>query len=181
MTRMRALTPPYPEAVQAQFDAIMPRGTAPLLLFRTLARHERAWKKFRAGALLDGGPLSLRQRELVIDRTCARGGCDYELDIHLKLFADEAGFSAAEISAIAEFPSRSNFWLPEEEVLIASVDALHDRAGMSEEEFERLRNHFEDDQILEVIMLAGFYRTVTYIANSLDFPAEAIPPHQASI
>ena len=56
---------------QEQFDRIM-RGAPPLVLFRVMAGNARAWEKFRAGGLLDRGPLSLREREIVIDRTCAR-------------------------------------------------------------------------------------------------------------
>ena len=44
------------------------------VLFRTIARSPRAWEKFSAGGLLDRGPLTLREREIVIDRTCARTG-----------------------------------------------------------------------------------------------------------
>ena len=42
------------------------RGAPPLMLFRIVASHPRAWEKFRAGSLLDRGPLSLREREIVI-------------------------------------------------------------------------------------------------------------------
>ena len=77
MPRIAPLEPPYAADVQASFDAIMGAGVEPLILFRTLAVSERAWRKFRAGSLLDRGPLSLRERELVIDRTCALAGCEY--------------------------------------------------------------------------------------------------------
>ena len=39
-----------------QFDRIM-RGAPPLVLFRVMAGNARAWEKFRAGSLLDRGPL----------------------------------------------------------------------------------------------------------------------------
>ena len=35
------------------------RGAPPLMLFRVMAGHARAWEKFRAGSLLDRGPLTL--------------------------------------------------------------------------------------------------------------------------
>jgi len=58
--------------MQAVFDKIMPPGVRPLSLFTTLARVPRIFDKFRAGSLLDRGPVLLRHREIVIDRTCAR-------------------------------------------------------------------------------------------------------------
>jgi len=72
MSRIAPLEPPYAPEIQEQFDRIM-RGAPPLVLFRVIAGNARAWEKFRAGSLLDRGQLSLREREIVIDRTCARG------------------------------------------------------------------------------------------------------------
>jgi hypothetical protein len=70
--RIEPVSPPYPPELQKVFDAIMPPGVPPLALFTTLARVPRIWDRFRAGSLLDRGPVSLRHREIVIDRTCAR-------------------------------------------------------------------------------------------------------------
>jgi hypothetical protein len=47
-----------------------------LLLFRSVVKDQRTWSKFRASSLLDGGPLTLRQREIVIARTCALTACE---------------------------------------------------------------------------------------------------------
>ena len=58
MPRIAPLQPPYDQEIQQQFDRIM-RGAPPLVLFRVMAGHARAWEKFRAGGLLDRGPLSL--------------------------------------------------------------------------------------------------------------------------
>jgi hypothetical protein len=52
------------------------RGAPPLVLFRLMAGHPRGSEKFRGGSLLDRGPLSLREREIVIDRTCALNACE---------------------------------------------------------------------------------------------------------
>ena len=74
MSRIAPLKPPYESEIQAQFDRIM-RSAPPLMLFRVIAGNARAWEKFRSASLLDRGPLSLREREIVIDRTCALTGC----------------------------------------------------------------------------------------------------------
>jgi hypothetical protein len=64
----------YSEAVQAALTKIMPPGAPALALFTTLARNERVFSRVMAGGLLDRGSLTLRDRELVIDRTCWRCG-----------------------------------------------------------------------------------------------------------
>jgi hypothetical protein len=89
MSRIAPLEPPYAPDIGEQFDRIM-RGAPPLMLFRVVAGHARAWDKFRAGSLLNRGPLSLREREIVIDRTCARTGCEYEWGVHVSTFAEAA-------------------------------------------------------------------------------------------
>ena len=78
----------------------MPPGVTPLLLFRTMARSPRVFGKMFAGGLFEEGPLSLRQREIVIDRTTARLGCEYEWGVHVALFAERVGFGEAESTAL---------------------------------------------------------------------------------
>src|SRR3569623_687699 len=96
--RIAPLDQPYHPEIQAQFDRIM-RGAPPLGLCRGMAGLTRAWEKFRAGGLLDPGPLSLRQREIVIDRTCALNTCEYEWGVHVANFAGLVKLFVAEVRA----------------------------------------------------------------------------------
>lgn len=169
--RIAPLEPPYPPEIQAQFDRIM-RGAPPLLLFRVLAGHSRAWDKFSAGGLLDPGPLSLRQREIAIDRTCALNKSEYEWGVHVAVFARPARLSEEEVGATVQGDAASTCWSPPEQVLITAVDALHHRATLSDEEFAALSVHYDEAQILEIMLLCGFYRTVSYLANGLKLPLE---------
>ncbi|MGJ4930553.1 carboxymuconolactone decarboxylase family protein [Bradyrhizobium sp. HKCCYLS2038] len=171
MPRIAALQPPYPADVQAQFDQIM-RGAPPLILFRVMAGHARAWDKFRSGSLLDRGPLSLREREIVIDRTCALNSCEYEWGVHVATFAAAAGLTAQQIDATVLGRADASCWSKQEQTLIAAVDALHARASLDENEFAELSACYDDDQVLEVILLCGFYRTVSCLANALALPLE---------
>ena len=171
MSRLAPLEPPYAADVQASFDAIMPPGAPPLTLFRALATSARAWKKFRAGSLLDRGPLSLRQRELVIDRVCARAGCEYEWGVHVAIFAEAAKLTPEEVAATTARLDPAQ-WSPEEAVLLAAVDALHDNNRWTDAEHAALAAHYSADQILEIILLCGFYRTVAYVCGGLDLELE---------
>ena len=63
-------------------------------------------------------------------------------------------------------------WSEAEQALIAAVDALHDRATLGDAEFAALSAHYDDAKILEIILLCGFYRTVSYLANGLALPLE---------
>ena len=171
MSRIAPLEPPYEAEIQSVFDRIM-RGGPPLMLFRVMASNPRAWEKFRAGSLLDRGPLTLREREIVIDRTCALTGCEYEWGVHVTTFAQAAGLSEPEIRATVHEGAEAPCWSAAEQALIAAVDALHARATFSDDEFAALSSHYDDAKIFEVILLCGFYRTVSYLANGLDLPLE---------
>src|SRR5258706_4128350 len=172
MSRIAPLEPPYAPEIQQQFDRIM-RGAPPLTLFRVVAGNARAWEKFRAGSLLDRGPLSLREREIVIDRTCALTGCEYEWGVHVATFADVAHLTDEQIRATVRDGAAAPCWSESEQALIAAVDALHVNATLSDAQFKALAAHYDDAKIFEIILLCGFYRTVSYLANGLDLPLEA--------
>jgi alkylhydroperoxidase family enzyme len=171
MSRIAPLEPPYDPEIQGQFDRIM-RGAPPLVLFRVVAGNARAWEKFRAGSLLDKGPLSLREREIVIDRTCALAGCEYEWGVHVATFAAAAQLTDEQVRATVCGGADAPCWSASEQALIAAVDALHHRATLSDIEFKALSAHYDDAKIFEIILLCGFYRTVSYLANGLNLPLE---------
>lgn len=172
MSRIAPLSPPYAPEIREQFDRIM-RGAPPLLLFRVMAGQPRAWEKFRGGSLLDRGPLSLREREIVIDRTCALNRCEYEWGVHVAAFAQAAQLSQEQVRATVLGDADAPCWSEAERILVATADALHRRSTLSEAEFAALKAHYDEAQILEIIQLCGFYRTVAYLANGLALPLEA--------
>lgn len=171
--RIPPLTAPYPPDIQANFDRIMPNGIDPLVLFRTVSSVPRIWEKFRAASLLDKGPLSLRQREIVIDRVCARCDCAYEWGVHITFFAQRAELSEAQIQALATDNADAPVWNQEERLLIRVVDALHDTIDVPDALWSAFSAAFSREQILEVIALCGFYRTVAYYCRALRLPTEA--------
>ena len=171
MSRIAPLEPPYAPEIQSQFDRIM-RGAPPLMLFRVMASNARAWEKFRAGSLLDRGPLTLREREIVIDRTCALTGCEYEWGVHVATFAQAAHLTETEVRATVHEGADAPCWSAPEQALISAVDALHARATLTDGEFSALSSHYDDAKIFEIILLCGFYRTVSYLVNGLRLSLE---------
>src|SRR5947209_15822989 len=91
---------PYAADMEETLARLMPPGIAPLLLFRTVARDPRLFRRMMAGGLLDKGTLSLREREIAIDRTCARCGAEYEWGVHVALFGERVAFGDAERRAL---------------------------------------------------------------------------------
>ena len=170
--RVAPVTPPFPPELQAVFDKIMPPGVPPLSLFATLARVPRVYDKFRAGAFLDRGPVSMRHREIVIDRTCARCGCAYEWGVHVAFFAERVGLTPEQVRATVRGRGDDPAWTTDEQLLVRLVDELHETAGISDGLWDALAAAFSVEQILELIALVGFYHTVSFFANGLRLPLE---------
>ena len=178
MARIEPLSEPYPEPFANAMRVLM-RGADPLVLFTTLAKHDRAWSKFTGGSLLDRGPLALRDREIVIDRTTARCGCEYEYGVHVSGFAQKAGIDEDQQRALVHGDANDPVWDEREAALIATVDTLLDAKKLRDEQWSSLRTHFSEEEALEVIQLVAFYHGVSLICGALDLPLEGlmcIPP-----
>src|SRR5262245_51971489 len=173
-SRVDPVSPPFPPELQAVFDRIMPTGVPPLVLFTTLARVPRIYERFRAGSLLDRGPVSLRHREIVIDRTCARCGCAYEWGVHVAFFAERVGLTPEQVRATVRGGGEDPAWSDEEKLLVRMVDELHDSSSLSDETWAALARTFSVEQTFELIALVGFYHTVSFFANGLRLPPESV-------
>ena len=170
--RIAPADPPYAADVQARLDALMPPGVPPLLLFRVLARDERLFQRFMGGGLLDKGHLTLRQREIAIHRVTARCGAEYEWGVHAAFFARRAGLDAAQLHSTAHGGPEDACWSAGDALLIRFCDALHEACTLDDTLWGELRTSFSEEAILELLLLAGFYRTVSYLANALRLQPE---------
>ncbi|MEU5323378.1 carboxymuconolactone decarboxylase family protein [Streptomyces sp. NPDC021056] len=178
MSRMEPLHPPYSAAVDQSLRRWMPPDVShePLTLFRVLHRNpELTSRMFVLGSgLLGHGLLPAADREIVIARVTARAGCAYEWGVHAASLARQAGLTEEQIRATAESdPTATTSWLPRHTALLAAVDELHDTARLSQPAWDALRVHYEDEQLLEFLVLTGWYRTISHLANGLQLQEEA--------
>jgi alkylhydroperoxidase family enzyme len=164
--RITPIDPPYPPGVQAEFDKIM-RGAPPLLLFRTVARNPRVLQRMIAGGLLDRGSISIRCRELMILRTCARCGAEYEWGVHVATFGVKAELTDEQITSSVNGSAEDGCWSIEDRHVIRLADQLHDRCNVDDALWQEIATHFADAQIVELVMLAGLYRAVSYMVNTV--------------
>jgi alkylhydroperoxidase family enzyme len=170
--RIAPLEPPYETEVGAELARFMPPGVPPLALFRTLARNPRVLRKFFAGSLLDRGSLSLRERELAILRTCWKCRSEYEWGVHVTVFAKRAGLSEDEVRATCQAIPRDGVLSKRDASILRLCDALHDTSDVDDALFAELAREFESAQIVELLVLAGFYHTVSFVTNALRIDPE---------
>jgi 4-carboxymuconolactone decarboxylase len=173
MTRLAPLDPPYAPKIDDALKRLMGAVDAePLKLFRTIAHHDVLLERFRqiGSSLLSFGRLPAEEREVVILRTTARCGAAYEWGVHKTVFHTAADADALWRGAVPE--GRAG-------VLVRLCDELHDTATISDELWRELRAGWPDDQLVELICLAGFYHLVGYACNAFAVEPElwaAQPP-----
>ncbi len=170
--RIAPAAEPLSDDIRQAIDAIM-RGSPPLLLFTTLARDRRLFFKFFNAGLLDRGHLTIRQREIVIDRVTASCGAEYEWGVHVSVFAAKAGLTQAQITSLTVGGPDEACWTDGgDRLLIRLCDSLHQNCEVDDALWAELTRHHSDEALLELLMLAGTYRTVSYLANALRLPPE---------
>ena len=173
--RIGPIDPPYPPEVQAEFDKLM-RGAPPLALFRTVARNPRVLQRMMAGSLLDRGSISLRSRELMILRVCARCGAEYEWGVHVAAFGPKAQWTPAQLHSTVHGSADDGCWSSEDRLVILVADRLHDTNRIDDALWEELAAQFKSEQLVELIMLAGLYHAVSYMVNATGVRHEAFAP-----
>jgi 4-carboxymuconolactone decarboxylase len=175
--RIPPLEPPYEPPTAAQLERWMPPGGAiePLALFRTLARHEQLMGRMLplgAGILGSRATVPLTLREVMIDRTCALTGAEYEWGVHAAAFAAQAGLDEQQLRSTAAGSHTDGCWSAAEAMIMRLAEELHETSSISDQLFAELRSGFSDEQIIELIVTAGWYHVIAYLCNGLRVPLE---------
>jgi alkylhydroperoxidase family enzyme len=172
--RIPPVEPPYAADVAEHLAKLMPPGVPPLLLFRTVAHNSRVLGRMRRGGLLDPGSITVRQRELMILRTTARCGSEYEWGVHVAFFAAAAGLTSEEVAATVR-GARASF-AGDDALVVALADALHDGADVPDALWSELAARFSAAQLVEQLFLAGLYHAVSFVTNATRLPPEPGAP-----
>jgi alkylhydroperoxidase family enzyme len=167
--RIAPLEPPYPAGIEAALRKWMPPGAdvEPLRLFRTLNVHEELASRMRplGAGILGHGRVPAREREIVIHRTCARAGAEYEWGVHALAYGKPLGLTDAQLAATVHGDAGDAAWSADDALLIELADELYDMATVSDELWARLAARFAADQLLELLVTAGWYRLISYVIN----------------
>jgi hypothetical protein len=154
----------------------MPPGSPlePLRLFRTLAIHEDLSSRMRAvgAGILGHGLIEPREREIVIHRSCARAGAEYEWGVHAAAFGRPLGLSDEQLAASVHGTAEDPAWSDHEQLLIRLVDELHDTSTVSDELWGALAVRYRDEQLLELVITAGWYRLISDVVNAVGIENE---------
>ncbi|WP_432014294.1 carboxymuconolactone decarboxylase family protein [Streptomyces cucumeris] len=178
--RISPLEAPYAPETAALLRRMMPTDEEPLALFRLYARNQQLaqalhdWGSYQLSRRLS---LDLRDRELVINRTCARCGCEYEWGVHVARFASRAGLTDAQIASLTHGTSADECWTTERDrLLLDAVDALHTHHDLDARLWARISTEFTSEQLLDLFMLCGWYHAISYTARATRLAPEPGTP-----
>jgi len=178
--RIDPLQPPYGAEAGEQLRAMMPPDTPPIALFRTFAKNlpmtraMRGWGSYELSKELS---LSLREREIVIDRTCARCGCEYEWGVHVAYFAAKARLGREQLASLSHGGPDDTCWTAQRDrLLIGAVDALHDTSDVPGPLWGQLTAEFSEAELLDLLMLCGWYHAISFAARATRLELESWAP-----
>ena len=174
--RITPLQPPYEPAIATLLRKWMPPGgeVEPLRLFRTLAVHDELASRMRAvgAGILGHGRLDPREREILIHRTCARAGAEYEWGVHALAFGKPLGLSERQLAATVTGSPEDAVWSEEEGQLLAAADELYDTATICDGLWRKLAARLREDQLLELVIVTGWYRMLACVINAAGVEPE---------
>ena len=172
--RIRPLTPDDATAQQMTVGSDRNAGR-PLNIFLTLAKNPPLFDVFtRFGSyLLFKGGLPPREREIVILRVGWRSQSEYEFGQHT-VIGKQAGLTDEEIDRLAR--DGVDGWNDDDAALLRLADELCVDNLVTDDTWHALNNRWDEPQLLELLMLAGYYRLVSGVLNSAGVALEPTTP-----
>lgn len=148
-------------------------GTRRNNVFRTMVRIPEAARAFLTWGcyvLSRRNSLTRRERELVILRTgwLARSG--YEWAQH-KAIGLKSDLTEADIEAIKR-GSADPAWSEGEKALLDAADDLHARQFIGEDIWTRLKAHYQERQIVDLVFTVSQYMQVSMFLNTFGVQLE---------
>jgi 4-carboxymuconolactone decarboxylase len=150
------------------------RDDAPTLnIFATLAKNPPLLDHFGRffTYLLKKGSLPGRERELVILRVGWRNGSEYEFGQHT-IEGLREGLSPDDVEAVTGEAVASDRWSDDDRALLAMADELCLHDAVSEATWDALARRWDEAQLLELVVLAGGYRMVCGLLNTVGIQRE---------
>jgi len=143
-----------------------------LNVFATIARHSdlyRRWIPF-ANHILFKSTLSPRDREIAILRIGFLCRSGYEFAQHT-VVGRRAGLSNAEIERTKAGVNAAG-WSDSERLIVQATDELHNDAFISDATWAGLVNHYNTNQMIDLVFTVGQYTMVSMALNSFGVQLE---------
>jgi hypothetical protein len=96
--------------------------------------------------------------------------------------AERVGLSGPQITSLAHGAASDPCWTSERDrLLIQAADALHDTSDIDDDLWRRMAAEFSVEQLLDLLMLSGWYHAVSFTANAARVACEEGAPRFADV
>ena len=145
-----------------------PREDKPAL--EILIRHAELYRAHLevAKQYLSECEMDIRDRELAILRIGWLSQAPFEWAAHVKI-AKRNGITAEEIQRVID-GSAAPGWSKKDRALIKAMEELHVSSMIADDTWADLAEFYNDKKLIELVILAGQYKTVAYYQNCLRLP-----------
>ncbi len=135
-----------------------------------LIRHAELYKAHMqvAQKYLSDCEMQIRDRELAILRIAWLSQAPFEWGSHVKI-AKRNGITAEEIARVIE-GSEAAGWSKPDRAILRAMEELHFDSMIADDTWTDLEEFYNDKKLIELVILAGQYKTVAYYQNSLRLP-----------
>ncbi len=135
-----------------------------------LVRHAELYKAHIevAQKYLSDCEMSIRDRELAILRIGWLSQAPFEWGAHV-IIARRNGVSAEEIEGVIEGSSAA-LWSKRDRAIVRAMEELHFSSMIKDDTWADLQEFYNDKKLIELVILAGQYKTVAYYQNALRLP-----------
>ena len=164
-----------PESASPQIVKAL-EGKKKINIFRMIANSDGAGAEVLAlgQRLSHGSSLDHVDREVVILRVGHLSEASYEIKQHTAV-ARRVGLSEKKIQAIGDYPVTDYVFDDDEVDLIAFTDAVVRETTPPEDVFRRVEKRFTKSQLVELVLLIGFYMMVSRVMNTFEVDHESGP------
>ncbi len=167
---------PVEEAIRCGKEVGLDERFSSLNAFRVMLHNARA-----AGAvaellrtLMFHNKLDARTRELVILRNGWRTRSEYEFCQHVRVSRD-LKMSDEEILGVRD-PGNCRVYTDTDRAVLRMADELLDNSEVSAETWTALQNAFSNEELVELLLVAGFWRMIAGYLKTAKVPLDADVP-----
>jgi alkylhydroperoxidase family enzyme len=145
-----------------------PREDGPAL--EILIRHAELYNAHMevAKKYLSDCEMAIRDRELAILRIGWLSQAPFEWGSHVTI-AKRNGITSEEIERLIQGSTAAG-WSRRDRAIVRAIEELHFDSMISDETWAELAAFFNDKKLIELVILAGQYKTIAYYQNSLRLP-----------
>ncbi len=150
------------------------RGGRLLNLYRVLLHSPsfaEAWQAFNQ-VIRFHSALDEQARELAILRVSQLNGADYQFKLHAEKYAPAVNITPQQIAAL-DGSENSSLFLPAHRALLGYTRAMTRDIEVPDAVFDRLKLHYNEQQIVELTVLVGAYNMHTRVGRALRLDPEA--------